>query len=194
MWSSIAIVMSGLLSVGAALPVPPAPPVMHGPASAEVIAGASFDRIVGVARICGRGATGLCAGRNIDVGRVAYANNNTSLFVGYQTTGEWYIREVQLEVVADPSEFPMNANGSPKIGQFRFQETFETPTQEVIFHLSLSELGFEPGQTIYVAAHAVVVRIVGNEIVQEETAWGKGTRFGGGSWATFDDFRLGLCR
>jgi len=194
MWSSIAIVMSGLLSVGAALPVPPAPPVMHGPASAEVIAGASFDRIVGVARICGRGATGLCAGRNIDVGRVAYANNNTSLFVGYQTTGEWYIREVQLEVVADPSEFPMNSNGSPKIGQFRFQETFETPTQEVIFHLSLSELGFEPGQTIYVAAHAVVVRIVGNEIVQEETAWGKGTRFGGGSWATFDDFRLGLCR
>lgn len=194
MWSSIAIVMSGLLSVGAALPVPPAPPVMHGPASAEVIAAASFDRIVGTARICGRGATGLCAGRNIDVGRVAYANNNASLFVGYQTTGEWYIREVQLEVVADPSEFPMNSNGSPKIGEFRFQETFETPTQEVIFHLSLSELGFEPGQTIYVAAHAVVVRIVGNEIVQEETAWGKGTRFGGGSWATFDDFRLGLCR
>lgn len=193
MWSSLASVMSSVLSIGAAVPVAVSAPSLAPPVEAAAVA-ASFDEIVGVARLCGRGATGLCAARTINVGRVAYANNNATLFVGYQTSGDWYVREVHLDVAADPADFPRNANGSPRIGDFRFHRVFETPTQEVILQFSLGELGFQPGQTIYVAAHAVVVRIVGNEIVQEETAWGKGTRFGGGTWATYDDFRLGVCR
>lgn len=172
-----------------------APPLLPtAPASAPRVHIASFDRIVGPARICGQGATGLIAGQSINVGRVLYANNNTSLFVGYRTTGDWYIKEVHLELVADPHDFPVNGGGNPQIGHFRFADTFDPPTQEVVFQFSLNDLGFEPGQRIYIAAHAVVCRIEGNRIVQEETAWGRGYRFGGGSWAMFDDFRLGLCR
>ncbi|GEM_PF-3947889 len=178
-------------SLGMAV-VPPLLPAT--PTSAPKVHVTSFDRLIGPARICGQGATGLIAGRTINVGGVLYANNNTSLFVGYRTTGDWYIKEVHLELVADPHDFPMNEGGNPEIGHFCFYDTFDPPVQEVVFQFNLHDLGFEPGERIYVAAHAVVCRIVGNEIVQQETAWGRGYRFTGGSWAMFDDFRLGVCR
>ena len=63
-------------------------------------------------------------------------------------------------------------------GQFPYKEGGS------LYTIPLSDLNVMPGDTLYIAAHAVV-----QNGEQEETAWGAGDEFGK-SWATYLRYRV----
>ncbi|UCD76122.1 MAG: hypothetical protein JSV91_04205 [Phycisphaerales bacterium] len=139
---------------------------------------------------CGNSTTvDLCAGQNIPVGNITVENDDETLCVVYNTTGDWYITETHLSInTTGVEDFPQTKSGNPKVGQFEHKHTFDPPVQVDEFCFLFSDLGIEVGDTAYIAAHAVVVMIVDGVIVQEETAWGDGCEgegFPGNNWATY---------
>jgi len=112
------------------------------------------------------------------VGEVSVWNNETHLFVMYNTTDSGIgIHETHLAVVTDPDDFPMTKKGNPKVGQFPFKHEGLSGWTDMytIPH------DFDAGTPLFIAAHAA--------LCNEETAWadcgGSDAYFPGGNWATW---------
>jgi hypothetical protein len=93
----------------------------------------------------------LIAGKSIDVGDVLVWNDEDYLYVKYETTDDWYISEVHLEVATDLSSIPQ-AKGNPIPGKFTYKAE-GLWTQEYVFTIPLS---WDAGTTLCIAAHAKV--------------------------------------
>lgn len=123
----------------------------------------------------------LYAGKNIDVGYVRVETVCTTyLEITYiiEEPG-WEITETHLAVVDDPDDFPQTKKGNPKVGHFPYKGQLQ-------YEIDLCELGVEPCDIVYIAAHAVV-----ENGCQEETAWANtGTSFSGASWALYFAYRV----
>lgn len=121
------------------------------------------------------------------VGWVTVWNNETHLYVKYNTTGGWELTETHLAVVNDTALFPMTRKGNPKVGHFPYQMMHEPPVTEYTYVIPLD--GWAVGTRLYVAAHAVVVMRSDGCVLQEETAWGDcggaEAQFPGNNWATY---------
>lgn len=135
----------------------------------------------------------LFAGQTIDVGTVVVANDGERLCVTYNATGTWFIQETHLHIGLTLSDIPQTRSGNPRPGQFMYAHRLSTPAQTDEFCFSMEELGYTSGATLYIAAHAVVVRREGGRIVQNETAWGDGTQFSGANWATYLEHTVQEC-
>ncbi len=105
----------------------------------------------------------LWAGQTIDVGTITVTNDDVNLYVTYQTNGDWYLTEAHLYVLdyepvgrLAPGKAPYKWEGGP-VTSF----TFTVPLDN-----------YECGAVLWLQAHAVVVKIVDGEVVQEETAYG----------------------
>ena len=133
----------------------------------------------------------LWAGQNIDVGTVSVWNDAENLYVKYETTDDWYLTETHLHVATALGDIPQTKTGNPIPGHFDYPMEYDPPVQENTNVINLEDCGFEVGDELYIAAHAVVQKVIteapyyASTVVQEETAWGAGDNFPGNNWAMY---------
>ena len=124
----------------------------------------------------------LIAGQNITVGEVRIWNNDQNLYVKYQTNDPWYMTETHLYVGTTLPPTPV-APGS-------FPHSYENLNgfSEQTYTVSLSALGVQPEEWIYILAHAAVK----NDTGKEETAWKEGTQIAGpgAGWAMYNTYQI----
>lgn len=131
----------------------------------------------------------LLAGQYTNIGKVCVSNDQDFLYVKYQTENEWLLNDLHLYVGTTLAALPVTKKGNPKIGNFPYNvEGVNTNYFE--FKLPLSILGtISCGDSIEVAAHASVQRLIDGGSYQEETAWSEGTRFvEKGNWGTYSSY------
>lgn len=96
----------------------------------------------------------LYAGQDIDVGTVKVWNDDNNLYVKYETTGGWVMTETHLAVETSLEGIPQTKTGNPKVGHFEYSEPHDPPVTSYSYPpIDVSGLG----DTLYIAAHAVVV-------------------------------------
>jgi len=136
----------------------------------------------------------LYAGQTIESGTVTVWNDDTNLYVRFQTIDGWMMKETHLAVANSLEEIPMNGAGNPQIGLFPYQTAHEPYVDDFTYTIFLADAGFEVGDELFVAAHAAVILFdeEGNPI-QEETGWGDGPGFPGHSWAMYFNFEVQPC-
>ena len=120
----------------------------------------------------------LIAGQHIEVGSITVTNNETSIVIVYETTGEWGITETHVDVAVDYSGLHTTGSGNPQPGKFDQQTSHPQPVMKVT-HV-IDDLEWSVGMDIYIATHAVVVSQQG-----DETAWAGDLDFPGRNWATY---------
>jgi Ca-activated chloride channel family protein len=129
----------------------------------------------------------------IDVGEVIIYNDEDYLYIKYVTEDGWYMTETHLHVAADsPDGIPQTKKGNPIPGQFDHID-YHNPAVQCVEYMIEWDEDWEPGTVLYIAAHAVVEKMVGYDmygmpIYQEETAWGDGLEFEGKNWATYMEY------
>lgn len=117
--------------------------------------------------------TTLFGGQTIPVGTLTITNDADSLYVTYQLTGEWYVKEVHL-YVGPLNQMPVNSQNVPVPGQFPIKEAWPHWIQTKTYAFSLNGL---PACYV-VAAHASVYHVGSNGMPDMwETAWGFGDPF-----------------
>lgn len=125
----------------------------------------------------------LLAGQYTAVGTVTISDDGTSLFVTYRTSDDWLLGETHLAIAVDPAGIPQTRSSNPKVGQF---DPGVLPSS-VDAHTIIYEIPLPAdAQTVYIAAHAVVTSVNG----QEETAWGEGIAFSGSNWAMYIEYAV----
>jgi len=144
----------------------------------------------------------LVAGKNINVGIVSVWNDDEKLCVEYQLSDDaiddgWFLTETHWAWAIESVDIPQK-NGNPIPGQFLYGD--DSLSGEISSYqecISPSELPL--GTPIYIAAHAVVKRIIGYTedeselpIFQTESAWADGFEFTGKNWATYFDYCYGV--
>jgi Tol biopolymer transport system component len=102
----------------------------------------------------------------LEVGSVRVANNESNLFVTFETD-EWQVTETHLFVGTAVSDIPTARGGNPLPGKFPYMNQHGTGTTSYTYAVPLSELG--GAESIIVAAHADIAL---GEL--EEGAWGEG--------------------
>ncbi|MFH0912374.1 MAG: hypothetical protein V1807_01810 [Patescibacteria group bacterium] len=138
---------------------------------------------------CGKATTTpLIAGQNMIIGRVIVTNDAQFVYVEYTTWAPWVLVETHVAVSDSLEGIPQTKTGNPKVGQFAY-------TIDSWIDRSL----WSDGTMLYVAAHAKVWRlgestaVSQHEVVQEETAWGKGYPFPGNNWAMYFNHTAQSC-
>ena len=112
------------------------------------------------------------AGQTIDVGDVNITNDEDSIYVNIQLSGDWHIRQLHL-YFGTYANMPVNSQNVPVPGQFPVHVTAFQNDQNVTVSYPLA--GLPP--CYIVAVHGVVHRIVNGELIQAETAWSFGNPF-----------------
>ena len=141
--------------------------------------------------ICGESTVvSLIAGQHIDVGTVTVSNDETYLYVTYETSGDWYLTETHLYVGSEDG-IPLNGAGNPKIGHFPYHGDHETVKSYTFDPIPLADLG----DPFVVVAHAVVDKIInGDTMISEETAFGCGDKeFPGNRWGCYFEYEKQVC-
>lgn len=120
----------------------------------------------------------LVAGKNMDAGDVVVGISGTDLCVFYDAAPGWYLYETHLYVGT------VKPNKSAP-GKFPYKHEYLGGTETDQFCIPLAEIGAGCGDTVYIAAHAVVAHSVDCECV-EETAWACGCPIRPGkNWAMY---------
>ena len=127
-------------------------------------------------------STDLIAGQNIEAGKVNFWNDDEYVYVKYSTTGGWYLTETHLQIAGTLDGIPQTKKGNPIPGQFDYAAVHDPGVTEYVYKIPISD--FFKGD-VYIAAHAVVNRIVDGKVVQKETAWADGKDFPGKNWAMY---------
>ncbi|MBC7125052.1 MAG: hypothetical protein H5T24_05440 [Bacteroidales bacterium] len=131
----------------------------------------------------------LTAGQHIDAGTVTVGNDENYIYVTYSGANGYKISETHLYIGAIEG-MPVNKKGNPKIGQFPYGQSFNNPVDNVTYQFNISDID----NCFIVAAHAVVVKYDGENIIDQQTAWGAGDQItDGGSWAMYFDYCVQEC-
>lgn len=150
--------------------------------------------VASIADPCGTPLTvRLLAGQTIDAGSVTIANDGENLCVRYETHGGWFLSATHLHIASSLSGIPMTKGGNPIPGQFAYSRSYDPPVTDDEYCFTLAELGYTAGDTIFVAAHAVVKQIVNDSIISQQTGWGEGPGFPGKNWATYFMYTIQEC-
>ena len=138
----------------------------------------------------------LLAGQDIEVGTVSAWCDAENIHVVFEITDtDWTITDSHVSIVAvdDCADcvnyFPHTKPGNPKIGQFAYTMDDFTDNNYVIPFTDSGILGddddgFEFGECLCIAAHAVVETGTGDS-VQTQTGWAGDHEFPGSSWALY---------
>lgn len=121
----------------------------------------------------------LIAGQHHIAGTVEVTNYEEYITVEFKTTGDWKISQTHLHI---GQSFPMNNGGNPQIGQFEYKDSFDPMVTSKVYTIGKNSIDYLDG-CFNVAAHAVVSRVVNDEVLQSETAWAGDNDFPGKSWA-----------
>ena len=126
----------------------------------------------------------LFAGQTLDAGQVCVDNTASRLLVTYRTANGWTLDEMHLFIGKSLSEIPQTRTGNPQVGQFPLSAT-ATGAAEYTFDLPLGDHGVY-GESLVIAAHAVVMKTQSDGGIRKETGWANGTRMvAKGNWATY---------
>lgn len=128
-------------------------------------------------------AVDLIAGQNMDIGDVIVSNTGTNLEVTYQTSDGWALSETHLAVACDKNGIPLNQSGHPVIGHFPYSTNHDPFVTSFTYTIPLSELSStcnSPGDTIVLAAHAVVfntldlqsLQVISGELIEVPDRFG----------------------
>jgi len=144
----------------------------------------------------------LKAGQTIEVGTVTAYVENGDIHVDYAITDtDWTLTESSVAIVAVDADdcdecgdyFPLTKAGNPKVGQFPYKSDEFT---DHIYEIPVGDDdiagddddGFEYGECLCIATHAVVEKGTGDEW-QTQTGWAGDHDFGGKSWAVYFCFK-----
>lgn len=120
----------------------------------------------------------LWAGQHFPAGEVSVWNDGSSLHVCFQTSGSWRLVETHLYVgMSEPTK------SAP--GRFPYSQEHLPWVSSYCYDIPLGDIGAGGGDTVYIAAHAVVYW----PCDWEETAWAEGDRFGKG-WAMYFEYEI----
>ncbi|ADI75083.1 Cna B domain protein (plasmid) [Methanohalobium evestigatum Z-7303] len=119
----------------------------------------------------------LIAGKNHYAGEVIVWNNESHIFVKYDTNDDWCMEETQAYV---GTSYMGTAPGS-----YDYKTTHDNCIDNFTYEIPLSDFSLDDCDTVYVATHAVVNKL--NPDVPgepQETAWGEGPEING-NWAMY---------
>jgi hypothetical protein len=133
-----------------------------------------------IASLTPRYSTNLMAGNYVDVGNVNIYCDDENVFIEYETTDEWFIKNTHL-YVGDLELIPINKSQIPNPLRFPIHSVCPKQTQSEIYMISKSNLP----SNFAVAAHAEVKREVNGMETKTETAWCEGDRFSTDSWGMY---------
>jgi hypothetical protein len=122
----------------------------------------------------------LIAGQHIDAGSVSITNDGDSLLVTITADAPWLLSEAHVYAGFGPA--PTNRRGIVVPGQFPYKAAFSPATSSYSLAIALSDLDGSCGETLTVVTHAVVVKLNGGTVVEEQTAFGDGTPFSDPRW------------
>lgn len=105
----------------------------------------------------------LVAGKTINMGTVTFAIDGEDLVVTYSTAGGWELTETHLYLGATPP-----TKGNPGKFPYKHEDLGAVTSDQYV--IPLADLGVGCGDTLYMAAHAVVQKWTG-ECWWEETGW-----------------------
>lgn len=128
----------------------------------------------------------LVAGQTIPVGKITVANDGDTLYVVYRTNSleNWYLTEAHLYVLTSEPTGRLTPGQAP----YKWEGT-GGPVDTYIFEVPLD---VECGTTLWIQAHASVVKIVDGQVVQSETAYG-GTIHDGSPWYGNIEYTVQCC-
>jgi protocatechuate 3,4-dioxygenase beta subunit len=128
----------------------------------------------------------LIAGQHYDSGDVVVWNNESHLFVMYDTTDDWCLEETQVHVATSLDNVPKTGNGNPIPGNFDYKNETHGCADNYTYEIPLSDISLNDCDTVYILTHANVSRLNPAENEDpDETAWGEGEDFGGPRWAYY---------
>ncbi|MFP4654363.1 MAG: SdrD B-like domain-containing protein [Methanohalobium sp.] len=117
----------------------------------------------------------LIAGQNYYAGDVVVWNNESHIFVKYNTNDDWCLNETQVYV---GTSYMSAAPGS-----YDYKEEHNPCDDNFTYEIPIPSLG--DCDTVYVATHAVVYKLNSDAPGgSDETAWGQGPQINGG-WAMY---------
>jgi hypothetical protein len=126
--------------------------------------------------------TELIAGQRYDAGDLKIYFDSSNLYVEYQASTNWRLRETHL-FVGDQSMIPVTRYGSANSALFPVSETFQNGTDIAIYSFPRAALP----KCFSIAAFAEVQRLQNGVVVQSEVAWGEGERIHPSDWGmSFD--------
>ena len=124
------------------------------------------------------------AGQHHLAGNIIVGNDADNLYVTFSTTEGWMLKATHLYAGACES-IPLNKGKNPTIGKFPYKADHSTYVTSFTYSIPLDKLP----ECMCIATHAEVVKLdADNNIIQSETAWGKGDGMGGNSWAMKFDY------
>lgn len=127
----------------------------------------------------------LIADRRREAGKVTVWTDEESLYVKYQTTDDRQLQRTYLAVGKTLDEIPQNKKGNPLINKFPYKTVHRPSVQEYTCTIALNEAGLTAGDTVYVAAYALIRRRR-----RLESAWANGENFPGRIWATYFTYQI----
>lgn len=133
-----------------------------------------------IASLTPRYSTNLMAGNYVDVGNVNIYCDDENVFIEYETTDEWFIKNTHL-YVGDIELIPTNKCQIPNPLRFPISSVCPKQSQSEIYMISKSSLP----SNFAVSAHAEVKREVNDMETKTETAWCEGDRFSTDSWGMY---------
>lgn len=140
----------------------------------------------------------LLAGQHNDVGEITVTNDQSKIYITYETSGNWWLTETHL-FVGEKSALPLTTSGNPKIGHYPYHGDHDH-VQSVQFVIDMNSdwQVNENGQfCITISMHASVVLKNSEGIIQQsETAFGKGDQpieFEGSRWGWYHNLCLNTC-
>ena len=141
--------------------------------------------VFGVSAVSAADVT-LLAGRTEPVGEVEVTNDGENLSVKYSLNEGWGLEETHLHVACGDESIPTNRPGNPIVGHFEYKQEDLQGAPSVEFKIPLEDEGAEPGNTLTLAAHAVV-----RSDKKEESAWAEGEPFRKrGNWAMYFTYEV----
>lgn len=148
--------------------------------------------MAGISDVCGvPQQVILYAGQTINAGNVTVWNDQTDLYVQFSTSNGWLLGETHVAVATSLAGIPQK-NGNPIPGQFPYKMNHNPPVGTYTYIIPLDN--WQPGQQLYIAAHAVVVQLDQNgNVIRRETGWGNGPGFPGKNWATYIMYTVQPC-
>lgn len=108
---------------------------------------------------CKPTVTDLIAGQHINVGTVTAWDDGAYLYVKYSTKDGWVLTETHLAVATSLDGIPQTKKGNPIPGKFPYSEEHYPPVTVFTYKIDMGEVGFGVGDTLYIAAHAVVFNL-----------------------------------
>ncbi|WP_442267112.1 hypothetical protein ACSIGC_05275 [Tenacibaculum sp. ZS6-P6] len=118
----------------------------------------------------------LIAGQNEIIGSVTLSFDRTNMYVTYTANDNWTIKATHL-YLGDCDLIPTTRKGNPKIGKFPYKMNHNNINE---FTYTIPNSSLRGINCLCIATHAEVSNGSSNE-----TAWGKGVRFDGKSWAMY---------